>query len=119
LIDFRDVSHSFMDDVVSVKHVWRDGCSAEFARRVLLNGGELCWIEHDHFRMLQWIDFAQIEGLSLAGILGISDAPDGSNARLQIEFDIAIPSLSDTPNHQRSSDQGELPANVDSVVRRA
>jgi ribosome-associated toxin RatA of RatAB toxin-antitoxin module len=99
LIDF-EAYPSFMDDVVSVEYIRRDSSSAESAWSVLLNGSELRWIERDDFRRLERIDFVQIEGdIEIwQGFWEICDAADGFDVRLQVEFDIGIPSLSDILN---------------------
>jgi hypothetical protein len=89
-----------MDDVISVEYLRRYSSSAESAWSVLLNGSELRWIERDDFRPLERIDFEQIEGdIEIwQGFWEISDAAHGFDVRLQVEFDIGIPSLSDILN---------------------
>jgi ribosome-associated toxin RatA of RatAB toxin-antitoxin module len=87
-----------MPDVLDVTFAERAPTSARSEWRVLLNGTELTWTEHDLFEPERRVVFEQIDGdlEVFRGTWELDEAPGGVEVTLDVEFDLGIPSLSST-----------------------
>lgn len=97
LCDFEKYPE-LMEDVLSVKYVLRDGETSVSDWRILLNGSEMSWQERDVYKGNRVIEFEQVEGdLEVwRGSWAIVEQPENALVRLEVEFDIGIPSLGAT-----------------------
>jgi uncharacterized membrane protein len=84
-----------MQDVIEVSCFDRSGASCKSSWKVLLNGSELTWIEHDEFIDGKEIRFHQVEGdLEVwEGSWRIQQRGDRVIVDLIVSFDLGIPSL--------------------------
>jgi len=84
-----------MQDVIEVTCFDRTPDSCQSSWKVLLNGSELTWIEHDTFKDRQEIAFHQLEGdLEIwHGKWQIRPEAGQIVVDLIVEFDLGIPSL--------------------------
>ncbi|MGB7369907.1 type II toxin-antitoxin system RatA family toxin [Erythrobacter sp.] len=87
-----------MEDVLSVTYVSRDKLTSISDWRILLNGSEMSWRERDCYQDNKVVEFEQIEGdLEIwRGSWAIIEEGENALVRLEVEFDIGIPSLAAT-----------------------
>ena len=97
LCDFEKYP-DLMEDVLSVKYVSRDGKTSVSDWRILLNGSEMSWRERDVYKDNRVIEFEQLDGdLEIwRGSWAIVEQDENALVRLEVEFDIGIPSLAAT-----------------------
>lgn len=87
----------YMRDVLEVRYLERGQDTALSAWRIMLNGSELSWQERDVFTAPHRIDFDQIDGdlEVFRGSWVLTQVGSAVEVRLEIEFDIGIPSLTE------------------------
>lgn len=89
-----------MSDVVSVRVLEKSPNHMVSSWEVLLNGSRFTWTERDELIQPHMIKFEQIDGdLEVwKGSWELIEKTGGLEARLQVEFDIGIPSLDEVLN---------------------
>lgn len=106
----------FMQDVISVEVDRIDSSQWVSSWNVRLNGVQFSWVENDILEAPHRLSFELVEGdvEMLAGEWLITQLPDGVEVTLAMEFDLGIPSMSETldPLARRA-----LKSNVDGLLK--